>query len=98
MAPGGACKIVEAVAWPDPDPRRLSVRLEGKADSLRLKIYSVSWQMLQAVEAGPTGPGWSQLELPPEFLTHAANGAYYFRINANGEKSGGVFGKFCIVR
>lgn len=89
---------MEVVAWPNPNPTRLSLRVEGKVSGLKLKVYSVSWQMLQATELGTVGPGWDRVDLPRDLLAHCANGIYFFRL-VGAEKSGASsVGKFLILR
>ena len=79
----GDLELLDAVAWPQPNPRHVSVLLKGPWDRLRVRVYTTAMQALgEAGSAGAGADGWVCLELPPG-LAWAANGAYYFTVKAS---------------
>jgi hypothetical protein len=70
--------VEEALAWPQPNPRWLAVKLQGNAERLEVRLYSPAWILFERFEAGPLTKGWNQLPLPDA----AARGLQYFKVCA----------------
>jgi hypothetical protein len=77
----GAPEILDARAWPDPNPRYLAVRLEGRAQGLELKLFSPSAAVVVGRNFDGAGPGWSHLDLSA-MTASLGNGAYFFKVRA----------------
>jgi hypothetical protein len=76
--------IEQAVTWPNPGPRYLSVRMAGPADRLRFKVYSPAWVLVSEAEFGPQSKGWNQLDLTDRKDRFPA-GLFYFVVEAEGQ-------------
>jgi hypothetical protein len=88
--------VVKAYPYPNPDPSRIAVLLNGGASSVTVKIYGKSLVLFDEFQSGPLPSGWSSIALPPAFLNRAAAGTYYFKISLTGAK--GVVGRMVILR
>jgi hypothetical protein len=78
----GALVIDQAVAWPNPSPRAIKLRLQGPADSIEARIYTAAWVLAARMEGGPRQPGWGTLDLPSDWSAELASGVYYIQITA----------------
>jgi len=61
----------------------VAVELDGRADSLRLRVYSVAENCEAEVDSGPAPQGWSRVSLPATFLRSAPNGEYFVVVTAS---------------
>lgn len=82
---------------PNPNPSQIAVLLEGRTQVLSLRIYGQSMRMLAHADAGPVGPGWVSMPLPPEFPSQASGGTYYYRVSSLGG-GGGLAGRLFILK
>jgi hypothetical protein len=86
---------------PNPNPRAIQVELAGSDDALSLKIYAVSMACVAELSQGPSNAGWVTLPLPADFVSHAPNGLYFYRINSVRDGMGNLgvaVGSFMIAR
>lgn len=82
-APGsGTLTILKAQAQPNPNAKALSVKLDGPADLVEIKIYSVAEVLVSQSAYGPCQTGWNRLDLPVGWSQNLANGTYFARIKA----------------
>lgn len=67
---------------PNPDPRALWVQLSGPADSVEVKVWTVS--MVLVAEGSSTGlqSGWNSVAVPAGFAG-AAPGLYFATLQAS---------------
>ena len=87
-APASGGLIIQAAfPVPDPNPTIFYVQLPGWADSIELAIYSSANTLITTQVSGPHYPGWTLVHLPPGFLRGAANGTYFYTLQA---RRGGV--------
>jgi hypothetical protein len=82
--PNGPLVILQSSAWPNPNPRFVSVLLEGAADKITLKVYTAAWVLVGRSQSGAVAPGWSRLSLPAP-LAGAPRGLYYFVVQAEAQ-------------
>lgn len=88
-------------AVPNPNPHFLQVKLESAADSVMVRLWSVSLRMLDSFDVSPVAAGWNTVTLPSNFLTTAPNGVYFFSVTAirNGIPSAAIVpGRIVILR
>jgi hypothetical protein len=64
-------------AVPNPNPGTLAIRLDGAADRVTVRIYSVAETCVAVVQTGPLPSGWSTLALPLTWSASAPNGLYF---------------------
>jgi hypothetical protein len=99
-APDAFNRILEVQAWPNPNPRKIRVKMDGSCERLRVRIYSRAWVLLGESEgAGPDRAGWSSVDLPN--LSEVAAGTYFYRVHserAGNVDLGGVTGKLVLLR
>jgi hypothetical protein len=88
----------EVLAVPNPartSPASLRYRLLGSAESVTVKVYDASGRQLGRFD-GPTAAGLQQVEW---YLDGAANGVYFFRVEARGgERKDRRTGKLVVLR
>ena len=84
MATDSDSLAVEAVSpLPNPNPTALKIRLRGVAGQLRVDLWSRAFRRVGRVElAGPLGPGWTTVTLPPQLLAELPNGGYFLTVQA----------------
>ena len=76
----------------------VAVKLQGRASSLELRIYSLDLALVRKLElAGNYQPGWN---VAPFRLDGLADGIYFYVVRAHqgGESSARVLGKMAILR
>lgn len=87
-APGlveGPLLIEAHQAWPQPMTLRggyVSVKLQGPADRLRLKLYTPAMVLVAEVDGPGRGPGWGRLTLGPALWQGMAPGLYFYTVAA----------------
>lgn len=76
--------MVEAlVPLPNPNPAVLKVRVQGRADALRLKLWSPAYTLVDTMDFnGPLGPGWVTLPLRGQDWVGLGNGLYFLTLEA----------------
>lgn len=79
----GPLQILALQPCPNPNPEQVAVELDGRADSLRLRVYSVAENCEAEVDSGPAPQGWSRVSLPATFLRSAPNGEYFVVVTAS---------------
>jgi hypothetical protein len=88
------------VAWPQPNPLQLRLKLAGPSDRIRVQVYTRGYIVVGTCEgSGPTGAGWTVAALPD--LKGLPAGAYYFRVQSlrNGQADlGHKAGRLILLR
>jgi spore germination protein YaaH len=82
---GGTLQILAGRPFPNPEPQSIRVLLDGPADVVRLKIYTVNMQVLGKVEAFPGSNyngGWCAVPLDADLRGKLPNGTLYFVVEA----------------
>jgi hypothetical protein len=74
----------ELVPLPQPGPRVLKLRIEGRADLVELELFTKA-MALCGREQRPGGSGWLSLDLPPAWQGLPA-GLYYLRATARSDR------------
>jgi hypothetical protein len=69
------------VAWPNPNPRYLAVKLKGPAESVQVRLYTPAWIRLGAVHSAAMAAGWQRVDLGSA-LDAAPGGLLYFVVEA----------------
>jgi hypothetical protein len=75
-------KILELRAFPQPNPSQIAFLLDGPADRVELRSYSVAETRLGSLSGGPFSAGWNRLSLPPDWAAGQPNGLFYLRAEA----------------
>jgi hypothetical protein len=101
MASGdGPNEILEAVAWPQPNPLQLRLKLAGPSDRIRVQVFTRGYVVVGTCEgSGTTSAGWTVAALPD--LKGLPAGAYYFRVQSlrNGQADlGHKAGRLILLR
>lgn len=74
--------IDEAIAWPNPDPDALAVKVQGACDRLELRLYTPALTLV-LLASGPGGSaGWIHWALPSGWQAGLAPGVYYAQVRA----------------
>ena len=99
VASPGGLRIIGAVPAPNPDPEALLVDLAGPADGVQVRIWSVAWRLLLTVPGPGGGPGWVRVRLPAGWLASAADGTYYYSVQARqgARESARVLGRLVVL-
>lgn len=92
----GPNQILECVAWPQPNPLQLRLRMAGPSDKIRVLVYSRGYVLVGMLESGgAAGPGWMSAPLPS--LTDQSAGTYFYKVQSlrngtpdDGRKSGRI--------
>lgn len=75
--------VIDAVAaWPDPNPSTLSIKLQGPADRVDIRIYTAAWILAARWEGGPYTWGWNRFDLDQGWSQALAQGIYYIQVRA----------------
>jgi hypothetical protein len=83
----GPLEIDDHRAWPDPvasshlDQARVSVHVKGRADRLRLKVYTRALICVGSTELLNTPSGWNQIPLPGAVVLSAGPGTYFYVVS-----------------
>ena len=78
--PDGPLKVERLVAVPNPDPTAVMLLLDGHADGVTLRIWSLNFRLLAERQVGPLPGGWSRVMLPE--AAWLPNGTYYLNVSA----------------
>ncbi|HTB35353.1 MAG TPA: malectin domain-containing carbohydrate-binding protein, partial [bacterium] len=78
----GQPAILSAVPAPNPNPTGLLIKMDGRADSFEVRIYSAAYAMALRLELPGGGPGWVHVAFPAGWSRGLPRGTYYFRIIA----------------
>jgi plastocyanin len=79
----GALGIDTGAAWPNPSPKAFSVKLMGPADSLEVKVYTVSEVVVGEFTSSISSQGgWAMAPIPAGFFNDARSGTYYCTVYA----------------
>jgi endo-1,4-beta-D-glucanase Y/plastocyanin len=93
--------IIKTLAFPNPNPKKLAVKLNKSVDGVTLKVYSEAFMVIDSVSSGPHSAGWAMLGLPPGFVASAKSGTYYYVVtvvkNGSSSRLSGT-GRFVILR
>jgi hypothetical protein len=81
-ASGGPLRLDQVLAYPDPDPQALGLKLEGPADRVEVRIYTTALTRVLTVMGGPCSAGWAQVPLPAGWSRGLPRGVYYARVLA----------------
>lgn len=76
----GSLRILQAVAFPQPDPSQLRVRLDGPADVLIVERYSPAYILMDRLEWRGLVAGWNAVPLPA--LWSSSQGLSFIRLRA----------------
>jgi hypothetical protein len=84
---------------PDPNPRTIVFDLEGSADEVELRIWTVGLRLVAEASAGPFRPGWGRVAVP-ESVLRGASGTYYYSLEAvqGSRRSFSAPGRLLILR
>jgi hypothetical protein len=75
-------RILGLRPYPNPNAHGVAVQLEGPADKVTLRLYSLAETRVLDVDSGAASPGWVQLNLPVGWASGLRNGVYYVRATA----------------
>jgi endo-1,4-beta-D-glucanase Y len=83
FTPGSSTGVIQALPYPNPNPRQVYVKLLGPADTITVRIYSAALVECMSVVAPATADraGWQPVDLPAGIGT-LANGAWYAVVSA----------------
>jgi hypothetical protein len=95
---GGDNNLVSKTApVPNPNPGAIAVLLPGHCAYVKLDVYTESLALVAESEVQAPPQGWSLVPLPNDFLVHAPNGSYFYRVRV-GADSKGLVGKLSVFR
>ena len=99
LAHHGHCEIEEAAAVPNPNPRRIAIKLSAAAESVSVEFFSKAMVLSARAESGPRPQGWSEIELP-QGAAQLGSGLYYARLIARngGDRSAPRICKLLILK
>jgi hypothetical protein len=60
----------------------VAVQLDGPADKVSLRLYSLAETRVLDIDAGAAAAGWVQLSLPAGWSAGLRNGVYFVRATA----------------
>lgn len=69
------------MAWPQPNPLQLRLKLAGPSDRIKVQVYTRGYVLAGSCEGpGSTVAGWMSAPLPP--LSELPAGTYFFRVQS----------------
>ncbi len=91
----GTLEILDGTAFPNPSPSSVRLKLDGPADQLCVKVYTVNMQLVEKVElTGAFSSDWVSVPLPPSLRDKLGAGSFFFEADA---KRGAVRAKKPLV-
>jgi hypothetical protein len=79
---GGPNEVLEAVPWPQPNPKQFRVKLAGPSDALRIQVYTRGYVLATSCEVHSSfQAGWNSAPVPTD-LDQLPAGTYFFRVQS----------------
>jgi len=94
----GPAAILDVLAFPNPNPVAIAVRLYGNAAQIQVAVYSRAFVRVGAIEGSNLGPGWVKLPVPAELSAKLVSGVYFLKTSLPGNGQPPVLASMMVTK